>query len=134
MCIRIPEDKARKIEQTLAVCLKNFWFNSEINGSHKKFLRNVQSLSCVRLFVTPWIAAHQASLFFTISWSLLKFMSIESMILSNALTLCCSLLLLPSLLFFCFPRIRIFPSEPALCISYTIRVMYQEKWKGGQKE
>ena len=48
----------------------------------------VQSLSCVWLFATPWTAAHQASLSFTISWSLLKFMSIESVILPNHLILC----------------------------------------------
>ena len=48
----------------------------------------VQSLSCVRLFATPWTAAHQASLSFTISWSLLKLKSIESMMPSNHLILC----------------------------------------------
>ena len=52
------------------------------------FLFVVQSLSHVRLFVTPWTAAHQASLSFTISWSLLKFMSTESMMPSNHLILC----------------------------------------------
>jgi len=62
----------------------------------------VQLLSHVRLFVTPWTVAHQASLSFTISWSLLKFMSFESVILSSHLILCCLLLLLPS----------IFPSTP----------------------
>ena len=56
-----------------------------------------QSLSCIRLFVTPWTAAHQASLSFAISWSLLKLMSIESMMPSNHLILCCPLLLLPSI-------------------------------------
>ena len=54
----------------------------------------VQSLSHVWLFVTPWTAAPQAPLFSTISWSLLKFMSIELVMLSNHLILCCSLLLL----------------------------------------
>ena len=48
----------------------------------------VQSLSHVQLFATPWMAAHQASLSFTISWSLLKLMSIESMMPSNHLILC----------------------------------------------
>ena len=52
--------------------------------------------SCLTL-LTPWTATHQASLFFTISQSLLKLMSIESMMPSNHLTLCCSLLLLPSM-------------------------------------
>ena len=53
----------------------------------------VHSLSCVRLFLTPWTATHQASLPFTIFWSLLKFMSIESVMLSNHLTLCHTLFL-----------------------------------------
>ena len=71
----------------------------------------VHSLSCVWLFVTPWSAAHQASLFFTISWSLLKLMSIESVIPSNQLILCCPLPLLPSP---AFPSIRVFSSKLAL--------------------
>ena len=57
----------------------------------------VQSLSYVQLFVTPWAAAHQASLSFTIFRSLLKLMSIESVMLSNRLIFCCPLLLLPSI-------------------------------------
>jgi len=56
----------------------------------------VQSLSCVQLFATPWTAAHQASPSFTISWSLLKLMSIESVMPSRHLILCHPLLLLPS--------------------------------------
>ena len=66
----------------------------------------VQLLSRVRLFVTPWTAAHQASLSITNSWSLLKLMSIESMMLSNHLILCHPLLLPPSI----FPSIRVFSS------------------------
>ena len=58
---------------------------------------SVQSLSHVLLFVTPWTAARQASLSITSSWSLLKLMSIESMMPSNHLILCCPLLLLPSI-------------------------------------
>ena len=65
----------------------------------------VQSLSCVRFFATPRTAAHQAFLSFTISQSLLKFMSIESVMPSNHLTLCHPLLLLPSI----FSRVRYFP-------------------------
>ena len=72
----------------------------------------VQSLSHVWLFPAPWTAACQASLSFTISQSLLKFMSIESVMLSNHLILCHPLLLLPSL----FPRIRVFSNEPVLRI------------------
>ena len=55
----------------------------------------VQSLSHVQLFVTPWTAAHQASLSLTTSWSLPKFMSIASLMPSSRLILWCSLLLLP---------------------------------------
>ena len=62
--------------------------------------------------VNPWTAVHQASLFFTTSQSLLKFMSIELVILSNRLCLCCPLLLLPSI--FLFPSIRVFSNESAL--------------------
>ena len=73
-----------------------------------------QSISCVSLFVTPWTAAHQASLSFTISWSLLKLMSIESVMPSNHVIFYCSLLLLPSI----FPSIRGFSNELALCIKW----------------
>ena len=74
----------------------------------------VQLLSHVQLFVIPWTAACQASLSFTTSPSLLKFMSIESVMLSNHLILCCPLFLLPSI----FPRTRIFFSESALQIRW----------------
>ena len=74
----------------------------------------VLSLGCVPLFSTPWTAALQASLSFTISWSLLRLMSIESKIPSNYLILCCPLLLLPSI----FSSIRVFPNELALCIRW----------------
>ena len=67
-------------------------------------------LSCVWLFVTPWTAAHQAPLSFTLSQSLLKLKSIESMMPSNHFTLCRPLLLLPSI----FPSIRVFSNELAL--------------------
>ena len=69
-----------------------------------------QSLSCVQLFVTTWTAAHQASLFFSISWSLLKLMFTESVRSSKPLVLCRPLLLLPSV----FPSIRVFSNESAL--------------------
>ena len=70
----------------------------------------VQTLSRVRLFVTPWTAAHQASLSITKSWSLLKLMRIQSVMPSNHLILCHPLLLLPSI----FPSIRVFSNESAL--------------------
>ena len=68
------------------------------------FVGVVQSLSHVQLFATPWTATWQASLFFTISQSLLKLMSIESVVLSNHLIFCSPLFLLPSI----FPNIRVF--------------------------
>ena len=69
----------------------------------------VQSLSHVQLFSTPWTAAHQASLPFFSSWSLFRFMSVEWVLPSNHLILCCPLLLLPS----SFPSIRVFSHESA---------------------
>ena len=75
----------------------------------------IQSLSRVQLFATPWTAACQASLSFAISWSLLKFMSIESVMLFNHLILCHSLFLLPSI----FPSIRAFCNESALHIRWS---------------
>ena len=68
---------------------------------------SVQSLSHVRLFVIPWTAACQASLSITNSRSLLKLMSIDSVMPSNHLILCCPFLLLPSI----FPSIRVFSNE-----------------------
>ena len=73
----------------------------------------VQSLSHVQLFVTLWTAAHQASLSFSVSQSLLRLMSIESMMLSNHLILCHPLLL-PSV----FPSISIFSNKPAVHIRW----------------
>ena len=67
----------------------------------------VQSLNCVQLFVTPWTVARQAPLSCTISWRLLRFMSIESVMLSNHFILCHTLLLLPSV----FPSIRVFSKK-----------------------
>ena len=75
---------------------------------------SVQSLSHVQLFVTPWTAAHQASLSITNSWNPPKPMSIESVIPSNHLIFCYPLLLLPSI----FPSIRVFLNESALCIRW----------------
>ena len=75
----------------------------------------VQSLSHVRLFETPWIAAHQASLSITNSPSLLKLMSIESVMSSNHLILCRPLLLPPSV----FPNIRVFSNESVLGIRWS---------------
>ena len=80
----------------------------------KSCISSVQSLSRVRLFVTPWTAACQASLSITNSQSLPKLMSIESVMPSNHLILCHPLLLLPSI----FPSIRVFSNESALHIRW----------------
>ena len=74
----------------------------------------VESFSRVRLFLTPWTAAHQAPLFFTISQSLLNLVSIYLVMPSNHLVLCHPLLLLPSI----FPSLRVFSSESALRIRW----------------
>ena len=81
-------------------------------------IRSEQSLSRVRLFATPWIAARQASLSITNSQSLPKLISIESAMPSNHLILCCPLLLLPSI----FPSIRVFSNESAL------RMRWPKSW------
>ena len=84
----------------------------------KPGLVSVQSLSCVHLFATPWTAACQASLSITNSWSLLKLMSIESVMPSNHLILCRPLPLPPSI----FPSIRVFSNESVL------RIRWPEYW------
>ena len=85
--------------------------NKTIN---KGGLGSVQSLSRVQVFATLWTAARQASLSFTISWRLLKLMSIKSGMPSNHFIFCHSLLLLPSI----FPSIRVFSNELVLCIQW----------------
>ena len=80
----------------------------------------VQSLSGVWLFATPWTSAHQASQSFTISWSLLKLMSIELVMPLNHLILCHSLLLLPST----FPNMRVFFNQLALHIRRPLFIVY----------
>ena len=76
----------------------------------------VQLLSCVPLFAVPWTAARQASLSITSSQSLFKLMSVESVMPSNHLILCCPLILLPSI----FPSIRVFSSESVLHIRWPM--------------
>ena len=90
-------------------------FNFIILWSEKTLRVVVAQLpSHVQLLATPWIVAHQTSLSFTISWSLLKFMSIESLTPSNHLILCHALFLLCSI----FPSIRVFSNESALHIKW----------------
>ena len=94
-----------------AVSIRRSWnFNILFHHHHHIF----QSFSRVCLSVTPWTAPHQAPLSSTVSQSLLQFMSIESVTLSNPLILCCSLLLLPSI----FSSIRVFSNESSLCIRW----------------
>ena len=81
----------------------------------KRISQSLQLLSQVQLFVTLWPAAHQASLSISNSRSLPKLMSIESMMPSNHLILCCPLLLLPSI----FPSIRVFSNESVLHIRWS---------------
>ena len=97
--------------------LFEIWFPRDICpgvGLWDPQFSSVQSLSCVQLFVTPWNAACQASLFITNSQRLLKLMPIESVMPSSHLILCCPLLLLPSI----FPSIRVFSNESALRIKW----------------
>ena len=89
------------------------WFTPTCQ--HLRDFAVVQLLSCVQLFVTPWTAAYQASLFIADSWSLLKLLSMESVMPSN---LCHPLLLLPSI----FPSIRVFSNESA------IRIWWPKYW------
>ena len=92
----------------------------------------VQPLSRVQFFLIPWSAACQAPLPFTVSQSLLKFMSVESVTLSNHLNLCYPLLLLPSI----FPSIRVFSNESALHIkwpkywSFSFRIIPFNEYSG----
>ena len=81
----------------------------------RKSFSSVQSLSCIGLFATPWITARQASLSITNSQSLLKLMSIESVMPSSHLILCRPLLLLPPIP----PSIRVFSNESTLCMRWT---------------
>ena len=89
---------------------------------------SVQSFSHVRLFATPWTAARQASLSITSSQSLLKLMSIESVMPSNHLILCRPLLLQPSI----FPSIRVFSNESVLLLSssneYSGLISFKTDW------
>ena len=88
--------------------LSRVFFNTTVQFS------SVQSLSCIRLFATSWTVARQASLSITNSWSLLRLMSIESVMPSYHLILCHPLLLPPSI----FPNIRVFSSEAVIHIRW----------------
>ena len=115
-----PLQRYPKFPNLLTYWLHHFQFSS------------VQSLSHVQLFVTPWTAARQASLSITNSQSLPKLMTIESVMPSNHLILCCPLLLLPSI----FPSIRVFSDESALHIrcpkywSFSFSISPSNKYSG----
>ena len=114
--------------------------SDEDTGPHPQFLAHewrmslssVQSHSCVRLFVTPWTAACQASLSITNSWSLHKLTSIESVMPSIYLIFCHPLLLLPSI----FPSVRVFSKESVLlikwpkCWSFSFSISPSDEYSG----
>ena len=106
---------------------------TRVNSNMKIIFRSFQfSRLVVSDSVTPWTAAHQASLSITSSWSLLKPMSIEWVMPSNQLLLCHPLLLLPSI----FPTIRVFSNESLLRIrwpkywSFSFRISHSEDYIG----
>ena len=108
MCLTTgPEPRTDKTTRTNRLIHYRSW-------KLKQQFSSVQLLSHVRLFVTPWTAVWQASLSITSSQSLLKLMSIESVMPANHLILCRPLLLLPSI----FPSIRVFSNESALHIRW----------------
>ena len=101
-----------KIQKLFLNGLKTNW---DVQNDHAlASVQSIQSLSCVRLFVTSWMAACQASLSISNSWSLLKLMSIKLVMPSKHLILCHPLLLLPSV----FPSTRVISSESALHIQW----------------
>ena len=124
----------------MCMCEKQLWGSKGIRiGQREKLNFNavgsidvVQSLSHIWLFAIPWTAAHQASLSFTISWSLLKLMSIGSMMPSNHLILCRPICLLPSI----FPSIMVFSNELVLHIrwpkywSYSFSISPTNEYSG----
>ena len=87
----------------------------DLGVNFTQLISSVQALRCVQLFVTPWITSHQVSLSIINYRSLLKLMSIETVMSSNYLTLGLPLLLPPSI----FPRIRVFSNESVLPISWS---------------
>ena len=112
VCPRMTALKGSTIHVIVLYCRTRWWGFFPIVPftvlSHQ--FSSVQSLSCVWLFVTPWIAAHEASLSITNSRSSLKLISIELVMPSSCLILCCPLFLLPPIP----PSIRDFSSESTL--------------------
>ena len=96
------------------ICIYSWLMDNFVNPYYYNQFSSVQSLSRVRLFATPWIAARQASLSITDSRSWLKLMSIKSVMSSSHLILCCPLLLLPPMP----PSIRVFYNESTRCMRW----------------
>ena len=113
-----PWTAAYQAPLSMGFCRQEYWSGVPLPSPSQLYnsghISSVQSLSHVRLFVTTWTAACQASLSITNSRSLLKLMSIESVMPSNHLTLCRPLLLPPSI----FPSIRVFSDESVLNIRW----------------
>ena len=111
------------IDSVSSACLKfcvlcDDWCSHQYFPSFSTFFLFFSYLVMSKLFATPWTAARQASLSFIISQSLLKLMSVESVMPSNHLMLCCPLLFLLSI----FPSIKVFPSE------LTLRIRWPKYW------
>ena len=119
---RIPwTEKPRRLQSTGSQRVGHHWatslslFRNIVNTIKLSFVYVVVQLpSYVRLFATPWTAAHQAPLSSTTSWSLFSFMWIGLVMLSNHSILCHPLLLLPSI----FPNVRVFSRELTFCIKW----------------
>ena len=112
-------DEWNRIESPVYIWLNPFIVHQRLSQHYKLAISSVQSLSCFQHFVTPWTAARQASLSITNSQSLLKLMSIESVMPSNHHILCRPLLLLPS----------VFPSISSVQFSHS--VMSNSLWPHG---
>ena len=107
-------DTAKRLSTAHVCSYRKFPLEKKKKSLKRFSVSSVHSLSCVRLFATPWTTGRQASLSSTNSWSLPKLMSIELVMPSNHLILCRLLLLLPSI----FPNIRVFSNESALRIRW----------------
>ena len=106
ICCNFLNETLNYTTHTSSVLMTSFKESMQIISPSLLF-SSVQSLSHVQFFETPWTAAHQSSLSLTISWRLLKLMSIELVMPSNQLILCHPLLFPPSI----FPSIRVFSNE-----------------------
>ena len=120
------------IQNSISVHSERHWWWPGAGCWGMEFPFQFTSISHIQLFATPWTAAHQASPSIANSGSLLKFMSIESVMSSNHLILCCPLLLLASI----FPTIRVFSNESVLHIrwpkywSYSFNISPSNEYLG----